>query len=255
MFGAIIGDIVGSVFKFDEKRSKNFELFDVRGHFSDETIMTIAVRNIMKSYIESGKTIDFEEELKEELLRLSWIYPNLSYSRTFSAWMFDENPKPVPSAGLGCAVRVSGCAEFATSLAEAEEYAKMQAEVTHTHEEGIKGAKCIAAAIYLAKEKKPKAEIKEYIEANYYPLEFNYIEARRGYKRSGLCPQTVPVALISFFEGESFEDCLRCAIGIGGSESMAALSGSIAEAYYGVSDDLKERAMLYLDDELRSSLD
>lgn len=254
MFGAIIGDIVGSVFKFDEKRTKDFELFDVRGHFSDETIMTIAVRNIMKSYIESGKTIDFEEELKEELLRLSWLYPNLSYSRSFSAWMFDEDPKPVPSAGLGCAVRVSGCAEFATSLAEAEEYAEMQAKVTHTHVEGIKGAKCVAAVIYLAKQKKSKAEIKEYVEANYYPLEFTYIDARRRYKRSGLCPQTIPVSLMTFFEGESFEECIRSAIGMGGSEPMAAIAGSIAEAYYGVPKDIKERAMLYLDDELRSSL-
>jgi type I restriction enzyme M protein len=255
MFGAIVGDIVGSVFKFDEQRTKNFELFDVRGHFSDETIMTIAVRNILKSYIESGKKIDFEAELQEELLRLAWIYPNLSYSRSFSAWMFDEDPKPVPSAGLGCAVRVSGCAEYATSLSEAEEYAQMQAKVTHTHVEGIKGAKCVAAAIYLAKEKQSKDEIKKYIEANYYPLEFNYIAARRQYKRSGLCPQTVPVALMAFLEGENFEDCVRSAIGMGGSEAMAAIAGSIAEAYYGVPQDIKERAILYLDDELRSSLE
>lgn len=254
MIGTIIGDIVGSIYTFENQRTKKFEFFDIRAHYTDETILTCAVANIMRKYIDSGKKIDFKAELTEEFLRLGWLYPDVSYSRSFVAWLFADEPEALPSAGLGCAMRVAPAALLATSLAEAEEYAQLQALVTHTHAEGIKGAKAVAAAIYLAKQQKTKEEIKAYIEENYYRLDFTYQDARRGYQFNPTCPGTIPPAFVAFFESTDFEDAIRNAIGMGGNDAMAAITGSIAGAYYGVPEEMKERALLYLDDELRSAI-
>ncbi|MEG1914948.1 MAG: ADP-ribosylglycohydrolase family protein [Acidaminococcaceae bacterium] len=255
MWGAIIGDIVGSVYAFDGIRTKKFEFFDVRGHFSDETVLTCAVAQVMREYVAGGKKLDFAAELQEAFLDFGWKYPDLTYGRNFIAWLFADEQMPYASAGVGCAVRVSPAAWYAKTLEEAEEYARMSCVVTHTHEASIHGAKAMAAAIFMARQHLPKEEIKRYLEEHYYKLTFTLADIRRGYQFNPTCPGAIPPALVAFLEAEDFEDAVRNAISIGGGDALAALTGSIAEAYFGIPEEMKERARMYLDETLLAAVE
>lgn len=256
MLGATIGDVVGSIHAWNNIKTKKFELFDVRCRFSGATVLTCAVTKTLRKYVESGKQIDFQEELKEELLNYGWLYPDVNYGRSFMAWLFADEQRPYGSAGAGSAMRVSAAGWLATSLAEAEEFAKMTAEITHSHEEGIKGAQAVAAAIFLARQKTPKEDIKKYIEEKYYKLDFALKDIRMRYSFNPTCAGTVPPALVAFLEAEDFEDALRNAVSIGGdSATLAAVAGSVAEAYYGIPENIIKQAMPFLDEEIKSTLD
>lgn len=160
-------------------------------------------------------------------------------NRTVSRW---EN---------GSAMRVSPCGFFANSLEEAQALAKASAEVTHNHPEGIKGAVATASSIFLARQGKTKEEIKTYIQENYYPMDFTLAEIRPTYEFDVSCQGSVPQALECFFESTDFEDAIRNCISIGGdSDTIAAICGGVAEAYYGIPEDIQNTALSYLDDNL-----
>ena len=255
MLGASIGDIVGSIHAWNNIRTKKFELFDVRCKFSGATVLTCAVAKALKKYVQSGKKIDLQAELTEEMLNFGWLYPDINYGRNFLAWLFADEQRSYGSAGAGAATRVSAAGWLAAALEEAEELAKMTAEVTHDHAEGIKGAQAVAAAIFMAREKRPKEEIKNYIEEKYYKLDFALKDIRMRYTFNPTCAGTVPPAVVAFLEAEDFEDALRNAVSIGGdSATLAAVAGSIAEAYYGIPEDIKNSALPFMDDEIKNAL-
>lgn len=231
MYGAIIGDIVGSIYEFDNIKTKDFPLFSDSCTYTDDTIMTIAVANaLMLSQNLNG---DFKELLVKEMQHFGRKYPYGGYGGMFSQWLNEETPKPYNSFGNGSAMRVSPCGLIAKTLDEALLLARQSAEVTHNHIEGIKGAEATAAAIFLANSGKNKDEIRRYIEAHFYSLNKTLDEIRPDYYFNETCQQTVPQAIIAFLESKSFEDAIRNAISLGGdSDTLAAITGSIAWSFY-----------------------
>ena len=250
MIGAVIGDVVGSRFEFNNHRSKEFELFTKECEATDDSIMTIA---IAKAVLESKKK---QSNLSKEAVRcmqeIGRRYPRCGYGSRFLEWMFSENPQPYNSFGNGAAMRVSSCGFAAETLQEALKMSDEVTAVTHNHPEGIKGARATTAAIFLARTGMPKSTIKEHIEKEYgYRFDFTIDEIRSTYQFNETCQETVPQALEAFFESTSFEDTLRTAISVGGdSDTLAAIACSIAEAYYGVPKELYEKAVSYLNNQL-----
>lgn len=249
MIGAIIGDIVGSVYEFRSIKTKEFPLFDEECRLTDDSIMTIAVA---KALIKTKKEdSDLEKEVVKEMLEWGRKYPFAGYGGNFVLWLTEDNPKPYNSYGNGSAMRVSACGFYAKSLDEALDWAESSARVSHNHYEGIKGAKATAAAIFFAKSGKSKEYIKDYIEKEFYVLSESVDEIRKYYEFDVTCQGTVPPALQCFLESESFEDAIRNAISLGGdSDTLACITGGIAEAFYGVPDELKMKAYRYFDDDV-----
>jgi len=243
MLGAIIGDIVGSVYEWENIKTKDFPLFSERGFFTDDTVMTVAVGEVLM-----GKG-DYVSMMK----KYGWFYPNAGWGKRFAQWIFSEERTPYNSWGNGSAMRVSPCGWVAGSLDEAEKLAEESAVVTHNHREGIKGAKATAAAIYLARVGKSHGDVKDYITEKYgYDLERSLDEIRPKYCFNESCQETVPEAITAYIESTGFEDAIRNAISLGGdSDTIAAITGSIAEAEYGIEEDIREKALGYLDERLR----
>ena len=261
MLGAIIGDIVGSVYEWNNIKTKDFPLFRKECFFTDDTIMTIAVADAL---LNGGTTDDFIDSMK----KFGALYPDAGYGGGFRKWLFSDNREPYNSWGNGSAMRVAPCGWFANSLEEAESLAEKSAAVTHNHPEGIKGAQATAAAIYLARTGTKKDKIREYVESKYsYDLSRTLDEIRPIYRFNETCQETVPEAIIAFLESHGFEDAIRNAISIGGdSDTLAAITGSIAEAAYGIPtadyvegslgqyapNGIMERTFHILDDKLSS---
>ena len=242
MLGAIVGDIVGSIYEWDNIKTKEFPLFGQNCEFTDDTVMTIA---IAEGLMNGGAPEDFVEAMK----RLGRMYPNAGYGGHFRRWLFSEDCSPYNSWGNGSAMRVSPVGWFFDTLEMTEKAAEVSAAVTHDHSEGIKGAQATAAAIFLARNNKPKKEIKYYIEGKYgYDLSRTLDEIRPKYEFDESCMGTVPEAITAFLESEDFEDAIRNAISLGGdSDTLAAITGSIAEAAYGVLDEIRLKAISLLD--------
>ena len=242
MYGAILGDIIGSPYEFDRgNKTKDFTLFCEDSQFTDDTVMTAAVA-------EAFLDMDFAEDDDVTFDRLYYYlrdwgrrYPNYGYGLRFNRWLRDPVGKPYNSFGNGSAMRVSPIGWLFDDLKMTLAMAGLSATVTHNHPEGIKGAKATAAAIYLARTGSTKAEIKAYIEENFhYDLSRTCDEIRPGYHHVESCQETVPEAITAFLEGENFEDVIRTAVSLGGDcDTLTAIAGSIAEAFYGVPDDLK----------------
>lgn len=254
LYGAIIGDIVGSKYEFNNYRSKNFDFFDNEMFFTDDTVMSIAVcKALANTYKNNYKNIS--EETVKQMQQIGRKYPLSGYGGNFFKWVFSINPQPYNSFGNGSAMRVSSVAYFAKSLDEVKKLSKAVSEVTHNHKEGIKGAEATAVAIYLALHGKSKEEIRKHIEENYYPMDYNYYNLQATYMFNETCQETVPQALYCFFESKSFEDTIRTGISIGGdSDTLCAIAGSVAEAYYGIDDKMKREAVSYLDRYLKEEL-
>lgn len=251
MTGAIIGDIVGSRFEFDNIKTKDFEFFDSECVFTDDTVMTLAVAKAFIGYDPLNYPEKFKEHLIETMHSVGGRYLDCGYGGRFYDWIVQKQLTPYNSCGNGSAMRVSSAGWVAESLKQAEYFAKLTAEVTHNHPEGIKGAKAVAGCVYLARVSKNKAEIKEYIEKNFYSLNFTIDEIRPTYDFEVTCQKSIPQALEAFLESVSFEDAIRLAVSIGGdSDTIAAVTGAVAEAYYGIDDDIKETALSFLDDYL-----
>lgn len=233
MYGAIIGDIVGSVYEFDNIKTKDFQFLNRYSSYTDDTIMTVAVAKALIKVQETKKS--FKQYLIHEMQEMGRRFPSPEggYGGRFYEWLFSQNPKPYNSFGNGSAMRVSPCGLIAVELEEALDLAKASAEVTHNHPEGIKGAQAVAASIFLAKTGKKKEEIKAYIEEHFYKLDKTMDEIRPVYRFNESCQGTVPEAITAFLESESYEDAVRNAISIGGdSDTIGAIAGSIAWTYY-----------------------
>lgn len=250
MLGAIIGDTIGSLYEFTSEKTKDFELLTPSCHLTDDSFMTIAVGCACV-----GSSIYDKEDFQSTLCRLMReignIYPGAGYGKGFYNWLMDEGAPAYNSYGNGSAMRVSPVAWVATSLDEAQRLAEWSAEVTHNHPEGIKGAQAIACAVYMARDGKSKAQIKEYIQKMYYNLEFTLDEIRPEYKFDVTCQGSVPQAIMCFLESESFEDAIRNAVSLGGDgDTIGAMAGAVAEAYYGIPRELEEKIFEYMDDEI-----
>lgn len=256
MLGAYIGDIVGSRFEWHNIKSKKFDLFTPKCSFTDDSVMTCAVAEVFKKYKDGELARDkLHEELVKEMKRLGRKYPYAGYGGNFRIWLTSDSPKPYNSLGNGSAMRCSAAGFLADTLEEAEKLGEISAEVTHNHPEGIKGAKSVAAAIFMARKGHTKSEIKRYIEDNYYTLDFTLDDIRDTYSFDVTCQGTVPQAIEAFLEADGFEDAIRNAISIGGdSDTLACITGAMAEAFYGVPDDIKRKALNYLDDEMKETL-
>lgn len=272
MLGAIVGDIVGSIYERRNIKTKDFPLFGSRCSFTDDTVMTCAVA---EAVMNGGKREDFIKAMK----KYGRLYPNVGYGGKFRAWLFSDGSAPYGSFGNGSAMRVSPCAWAAEcdSVSKAElpdrcrDLARLSAEVTHNHPEGVKGAVATADAIFLCRyyfggchgeNEQPvnndpaecKRLIREHIEREYgYDLSKTIDEIRPSYRFDVSCQGSVPQAITAFLESTDFEDAIRNAISIGGdSDTIAAITGSMAEAAYGIPDRIKEKAYSYLDEPLRA---
>ena len=251
MIGAIIGDIVGSIYEWDNIKTKDFKLFDEDCDFTDDTVMTLAVAKALVEWNRDGSLYSLKEKIIDVMHEYGKRYPDCGFGGHFTDWIINKKRKPYGSYGNGSAMRVSFVGWFSNSLLEAELLAKVSTEITHNHPDGIKGAQAVASAIYLARTGKSIVEIKEYIKNKYYDINFTLDEIRPTYKFDVTCKGSVPQALEAFFESENFEDAIRNAISIGGdSDTIASITGSIAEAYYGVDEDTIKMALSYLDDDL-----
>lgn len=256
MKGAIIGDIIGSAFEVYNLKRKDFLLFSNRSGFTDDTVMTVAVARALVRYAQTEDEEIFRRALVEEMVKYGERYPAAGYGEMFAKWLTSPHPAPYGSFGNGSAMRVSPVGFFASSLAEAERLAEISASVTHDHPEGIRGAQAIAAAIYLARRGKSKEEIRGYIERHYYDLSVSIDEARPHFTFIDTCPATVPFAIRAFLESRGYEDTVRTAVSLGGdSDTLAAMAGGIAEAYWGIPDEIMERGLSYLDDMLTDEVE
>ncbi len=253
MMGAIIGDIVGSRFEFNNHRSKDFVMFTEQCFATDDSIMTLAIADaIMKC---NGDYTDLGKQAVKSMREIGVHYPGCGFGGNFYCWIFGEIDGPYNSFGNGAAMRVSPCAWFAKSLDEAKELSRKVTEVSHNHPEGIKGAEAVTVAIYMALHGKDKTEIRDEM-LKYYDLNFTIDEIRPTYRFNEICQQTVPQAIVAFLESYDFEDAIRTAISVGGdSDTLAAITGSIAEAYYTIPEKIKKVARTFLDKRLTAILD
>ena len=233
MIGAIAGDIIGSVYEFDNIKTTVFPLFTRKSNYTDDTIMTVAVTDWL---LYGGNLVQVMHRYGRE-----FPCPMGGYGARFGQWLCETNPQPYNSWGNGSAMRVSAVGWAFGSLEKTLQVAEETAAVSHNHPEGIKGAQAVAAAIYLARTGKSKQAIREYIETTFlYDLNFSCDEIRPDYCLNPSCQGTVPEAIVAFLESTDFETAIRLAISLGGdSDTLACITGGIAEAFYGMSEDWK----------------
>lgn len=256
MIGAIVGDIVGSIYEFDNIKSKNFPFFSPRCFPTDDSIMTIA---IAKAIMESSP--DHKDLGEKAVFWMRFIgrrYPDCGYGGRFMQWMYSNHPAPYNSYGNGAAMRVSAVAYAAESLEDALEMSDIVTGVTHNHPEGLKGARATAAATWMALHFYDKGKIMSCM-SEYYPVladpSFTLDRIRPTYMFNETCQETVPQAIQAFYEAEDFEDAIRNSISIGGdSDTLAAITGAIAGAYYKIPHSITTKALEYLDDRLKQYL-
>ena len=271
MLGAIVGDIVGSVYEWNNIKTKDFPLFRDDCFFTDDTVMTCTVA---EAIMNGGQKDNFIDAMK----KYGRMYPNADYGARFNRWLMTDNREPYNSFGNGSAMRVSPCAWVMDATtdelpSDGKRLARLSAEVTHNHPEGVKGAMATSDAIFMCRYyfggycsdyEQPindyptecKRRIKEYIEKEYgYDLSKSLDEIRPTYRFNETCQNTVPQAIIAFLESTDFEDAIRNAISLGGdSDTLAAITGSIAEAAYGIPEWIKDKAYSYLDEPLKDVL-
>ena len=252
MLGAITGDIVGSPYEFSRNNIKTteFPLFQKSSHFTDDTVMTIAVAEAMMQG--GGNETKTSLRLVDALLKYGRRYPDAGYGGMFHGWLAGPQ-QPYGSYGNGSAMRVSSVAWLFNELAAVERFARISAEVTHNHPEGIKGAQATAAAIFMARCRKSKTEIRRHVEETYgYDLSSRTPETIRPYYvHVESCQETVPEAIIAFLHSDGFENAIRIAVSLGGdSDTLAAITGSIAEAAYGIPEPIRQEVLQRLDSPL-----
>lgn len=242
MLGAIVGDVVGSIYEQKVIRTKDFPLFQPKSHFTDDTVLTLAIADAI---IHQG---DYRQFLRQYFRQ----YPYAGYGSRFILWAVSGIPQPYYSFGNGSAMRVSPVAYKCQDLDTVLQESQRAAAVTHNHPEGIKGAQAIAAAIFMARQQCSKSEIKSFITSNFH---YDLSPALDAVPPAGVsCQTSVPQALIAFLSSDNFEDAIRNAIFIGGdSDTLACMTGAIAEPFYGgVPSWIAQETMVRLDDNLRS---
>lgn len=254
MRGATIGDIVGSRFERHNHKSKKFELFTDQCRFTDDTAMTVA---IAKALLEcKGDYTDLGNHAIRCMQEIGQRYPNAGYGQIFYLWLHHKAPAPYLSYGNGSAMRVSPVAYAAKSAQECIDLADAVTKVSHDHPEGMKGAEAAALITFGARSYLPKQILRELMQTWYYTLDFTIDEIRPTYRFDASCQGSVPQAIEAFLESEDFEDAIRIAVSLGGdSDTIAAIAGGIAGAYYGVPDDLWQKAAEYLPQEFLDILE
>lgn len=255
MLGAVVGDVIGSIYEVDNIKNKKFKLFSNDSRYTDDSVMSCAIAQSCIEYSKDKDIEKFRENVIKNMRELGKLHITAGYGGTFIRWILTPKPIPYNSWGNGSAMRVSPVAWVSDSIEECEQLAEVSASVTHNHPEGIKGAKAIASAIFMANNGFDKENIKNYIEEKYYDLNFKLDDIRETYKFDVSCQGSVPQAINSFLEGNDFEAVVREAISIGGdSDTIAAMAASIAEAYYGIPKDIADMANKYLSTDLRQIL-
>lgn len=249
MIGIIAGDIVGSRFEWNNYRGKDFKLFTKRCRITDDSVMALAIAQaIIKS---SPDRTDLSECAISCMQDIGRAYPAAGYGGTFRWWLLEDQPTPYHSYGNGAAMRVGACGFAALDVIDVKQLSLAVTKVSHDHTEGIKGAEATAMAIFLARKGYSIKEIKKYIDNNYYEMNFTLHEIQHTYKFDVSCMGSVPQALQAFFESHDYEDALRNAVSIGGdSDTIAAIAGGVAEAYYDVPKKIRNAAEAYLDEKL-----
>lgn len=249
IYGAILGDIVGSRFEFDRPNwRRDFELFTKEDNFTDDTVMTVAVACATVTVPRDADEETYKNNLVRWMCFLGEMYPRAGYGASFANWIYD--PKPYNSFGNGAAMRVSAIGWMYDDLDRTREVARWSAEVSHNHPEGVKGAEATATAIWMAQNGFPKEDIATtMVEIFDYDLSKTVDEYIKEHRHDETCMDSVPKALVAFLEGENFEQVIRNAVAMGGdTDTIAAIAGSIAEAMYGVPGEMVEIAQdTYLD--------
>ena len=256
MIGAILGDMIGAPYEFDRSpKTKEFPLFSRGSAFTDDTVLTIAVAEALMNTL--GQPDDeIKAVLVASMQKWGKRFPDAGYGDRFCHWLYAAHPEPYGSCGNGAAMRVSPAGWLFSTLEETRHMARLTAEVTHNHPEGVKGAEAIAIVLFLARTGRDKEEIREYVVSEFgYDLSRTCDEIRPDYHHVETCQQTVPEAITAFLEGSGFEDVLRTAVSLGGDcDTLTCIAGSLAEAYYGVPDELAVECRRRLPDEMRSVL-
>lgn len=246
IIGAIAGDVIGSAYEFHPTREYDFELFTPKSTFTDDTVLTMA--NAQWLLEDEQHT---PERLTNIMLDMCWNYPGRGYGGRFANWIHDGNPQPYNSFGNGSAMRVSPVGYYANTLDEALELAKISAEVTHNHPEGVKGAQATAAAIFMARHGKSKQEIRDFVTQTFnYDLSRTLEEIRPVFTFDETCQRTVPEAITCFMEGNDYEDVVRLAVSLAGdADTLAAIAGSIASASMEVPNEMVQKVISLLSEE------
>ncbi len=247
MLGAIAGDIIGSYYEAFPTKEMDFPLFPEEGRFTDDTVLTVAVADWISG---GGDLVDCFHDYFA-------AYPQAGFGMSFTRWAGYRQREPYNSWGNGSAMRVSPVAFAFDSLETVLSKAKETAEVTHNHEEGIRGAQATAAAIFLARDGKDKGELKQYVQTHFgYDLNRTLAEIRPVYSFDVSCQRSVPESIIAFLESSDYEHAVRNAVSLGGdADTMACIAGGIAEAYYGgVPEEIRRKALEYLDARLTKTI-
>ena len=254
MLGAMIGDIAGSRFEWENLKSKDFVFFMPPCRFTDDSVMTAAVAEALMD--SAPDRSDLKERTVESMRRFGRAHIGAGYGGRFFRWLRSDHPEPYGSFGNGAAMRISPVAWVARDEDDLKRLSAAVTGVTHDHPEGLKGAEAAAMAAFMALRGKTISEIRGRIIRDYYPLDFTLDSIRPGYRFDVSCQGSVPVALEAFLESSGFEDAVRGAISVGGdSDTIGAIAGGIAEAYYGIPEKLAARARTYLTDDLKDVLD
>ena len=256
MYGAILGDIIGSPYEFDRgNKTKDFPLFTNASTYTDDSVMTIAVADGLMNAYKNG--VSSEEWIKDLLIDAlkKWgrAYPYAGYGGMFRQWLLGNTREPYGSYGNGSAMRVAAAGWLYDTLEKTREVARWTAEITHNHPEGVKGAEATASCIFMARNQSTKEEIKEYITKEFhYDLTRTIDEIRPTYTHNESCQKTVPEAITAFLEGNSFEDVIRTAVSLGGDcDTLTCIAGGIAEAYYTIPKELLEECDKRIPDDFK----
>lgn len=258
MYGTILGDIIGCPFEFDRgDKTKDFKLFSRRSHFTDDSVMTLAVCEALLKVGQDATVKEIEDAVITSMQSWGRRYPHEGYGGYFRCWLTARHPEPYNSFGNGSAMRVSAAGWLYDSLEKTRVVAKATANVTHNHPEGIKGAEATASAIFMARNGSSKEEIKKYIENEFhYDLNRTLDEIRPSFHMHETCQKTVPEAIIAFLEAKDFEDAIRNAVSLGGdTDTLGAITGSIAEAYFGIPEALRSECRNRINKDMRDVVD
>ena len=256
MYGAILEDIIGSVYEWDNIKTKDFPLLIPRSRFTDDSAMTVAVAEALLDALGKDRAARRDAVIRS-MQKWGRRYPNAGYGGRFYDWLYDRHPHPYNSWGNGSAMRVSSAGWLYDTLEETLQAAEDTAIVTHNHPEGIKGAQCVAAVIFLLRNGKTKDEIRTFVTDTFgYDLTRTCDEIRPGYRFDVSCQGTVPQAVTAFLEGTGFEDVIRTAVSLGGDcDTLTCIAGGMAEAFYGVPEELKAECRRRLPAEMLEVLD
>ena len=257
MYGALLGDMIGSPYEFDRgRKTKDFPLFIAESEFTDDSVMTVAVAEALMDSL--GKDdISVRYAVIRSMRKWGRRYPYAGYGARFSDGLRQKDPEPYNSWGNGSAMRVSSAGWLCDTLEETRRLARLTADVTHNHPEGVKGAEATAAAIFLARTGRTKAQIRACITDEFgYDLTRTCDQIRPNYYHVESCQQTVPEAITAFLEGASFEDVIRTAVSLGGDcDTLTCIAGSMAEAFYSVPEELKAECRRRLKPDLLAVVD